>query len=112
MEVMNSKNHLVWNPILREYVLNAPQNLNYSETPVGCPFCADVIEGKVSSETQVWLHPNEFMDPSSSSSETYDVVYSQDHHGTFSQLSVDEVYAVTLLWRDLYSDLATRFPAI
>ena len=31
------------------------------------------------------------------------VIYSRDHDRPFTQLSVDEVNAVTQLWRDLYN---------
>ena len=40
------------------------------------------------------------------------VIYSRDHNRTFWQLTVDEVYAVTRLWRDLYRDLASRYPTV
>jgi UDPglucose--hexose-1-phosphate uridylyltransferase len=40
------------------------------------------------------------------------VIYNRDHHRTFTQLTVDEVYAVTLLWRDLYHDLSSRYPTV
>jgi UDPglucose--hexose-1-phosphate uridylyltransferase len=44
--------------------------------------------------------------------EAYVVIYSRDHHRTFTQLTVDEVNAVTLLWRDLYRDLSSRYPTV
>jgi UDPglucose--hexose-1-phosphate uridylyltransferase len=40
------------------------------------------------------------------------VIYSRDHDRAFTQLSVDEVNAVTHLWRDLYNDLATRYATV
>jgi UDPglucose--hexose-1-phosphate uridylyltransferase len=40
------------------------------------------------------------------------VIYNRDHYRTFTQLTVDEVTAVTRLWRDLYCDLASRYPAV
>ena len=40
------------------------------------------------------------------------LIYNREHNRTFGQLSVDEVYAVTRLWRDLYRDLATRYPVV
>ncbi|HEY6410609.1 MAG TPA: hypothetical protein VIY29_24420, partial [Ktedonobacteraceae bacterium] len=33
-------------------------------------------------------------------------------HRTFTQLTVDEITAVTHLWRDLYRDLAARYPTV
>jgi UDPglucose--hexose-1-phosphate uridylyltransferase len=44
--------------------------------------------------------------------EAYVVIYHRDHYRTFPQLTVDEVNAVTLLWRDLYLDLASRYPTV
>jgi UDPglucose--hexose-1-phosphate uridylyltransferase len=44
--------------------------------------------------------------------EAYVVIYNRDHHRSFAQLTVDEVNAVTLLWRQLYSDLASRYAAV
>ena len=103
---------LIWNPILRQYVVNAPHRMNRREGTSACPFCADIIEGRVSPETQVWLHPNDFPPLLPPVGEAYVVIYNREHNRTFSQLSVDEVYAVTCLWRDLYRDLASRYPAV
>jgi UDPglucose--hexose-1-phosphate uridylyltransferase len=103
---------LVWNPILRQYLVNAPHRMNRREGVTTCPFCADIIEGRVSPETQVWLHPNDFPPLQPPIGEAYVVIYHRDHNRTFTQLTVDEVYAVTLLWRTLYRDLASRYPAV
>ncbi len=40
------------------------------------------------------------------------MIYSRDHARSFTQLSVDEVKAVTHLWRALYNDLAMRYPTV
>ncbi len=103
---------LVWNPILRQYLVNAPHRMNRREGVTTCPFCADITEGRVSPETQVWLHPNDFPPLQPPIGEAYVVIYHRDHNRTFTQLTVDEVYAVTLLWRTLYRDLASRYPAV
>lgn len=103
---------LIWNPILRQYVVNAPHRMNRREGTTACPFCADISDGRVSAETQVWLHPNDFPPLQPPVGEAYVVIYNRDHGRTFTQLSVDEVYAVTRLWRDLYRDLASRYPAV
>jgi UDPglucose--hexose-1-phosphate uridylyltransferase len=103
---------LIWNPILRQYVVNAPHRMNRREGTTNCPFCADITEGRVSPETQVWLHPNDFPPLLPPVGEAYVVIYNREHDRTFTQLSVDEVYAVTRLWRDLYRDLAARYPAV
>jgi len=103
---------LVWNPILREYVINAAHRMNRREGTSKCPFCADMTSGRVGPETQVWLHPNDFPALKPPAGEAYVVIYNRDHDKTFTQLTVDEVFAVTKLWRDLYRDLATRYPAV
>jgi len=109
---MQSKTSLAWNPILRQYLVNAPQRMNRREGTTTCPFCADMIEGRVGPETQVWLHPNDFPPFQPPVGEAYVVIYNRDHHRTFSQLTVGEVFAVTLLWRDLYRDLASRYSTV
>lgn len=109
---MQENTPLIWNPILRQYLVNAPHRMNRREGTDTCPFCADITEGKVGPETQVWLHPNDFPPLQPPVGEAYVVIYNRDHHRTFTQLTVDEVYAVTLLWRELYRDLASRYPTV
>jgi len=114
---VNSKEHhtesaLVWNPLLRQYLVNAPQRMNRREGTTACPFCADIETGKVAPDAQVWLHPNDFPPFSPPIGEAYVVIYHRDHQRRFIQLSVDEVSQVTHLWRDLYRSLAERYPAI
>ena len=103
---------LVWNPILRQYLVNAPHRMNRREGTTSCPFCEDMTQGRVGPDTQVWLHPNDFPPFRPPVGEAYVVIYNRDHHRSFVQLTVDEVNAVTLLWRDLYRDLASRYPAV
>ena len=103
---------LIWNPILRQYLVSAPHRMSRREGTTQCPFCADITEGRVGPDTQVWLHPNDFPPLLPPVGEAYVVIYSRDHDRTFTQLTVDEVFAVTKLWRDLYQDLSTRYPAV
>jgi UDPglucose--hexose-1-phosphate uridylyltransferase len=103
---------LVWNPILRQYLVNAAHRMSRREGTTQCPFCADITEGRVGPDTQVWLHPNDFPPLMPPVGEAFVVIYNREHNRTFTQLSVDEVFAVTKLWRDLYSDLASRYPAV
>ena len=109
---MKQATPLIWNPILRQYMVNAPKRMNRREGTAECPFCADITSGKVAPDTHVWLHPNDFPPVLPPTGEAYVVIYSQDHHRHFTELSVDEVYEVTRLLRDLYRDLATRYPAV
>jgi UDPglucose--hexose-1-phosphate uridylyltransferase len=108
---MQNEAALIWNPILRQYLVNAPHRMNRREGTTTCP-CADMTNGRVDSQTQVWLHPNDFPPVQPPTGEAYVVIYSRDHDRTFTQLSVDEVNAVTHLWGDLYNDLATCSAAV
>src|ERR1700730_7862734 len=109
---MEQETPLVWNPILRHSLGNAAHRMSRREGTTACPFCADIAEGRVSPDTQVWLHPNDFPPLLPPVGEAYVVIYSREHDRTFTQLTVDEVYAVAPLWRDLYRDLSTRYPAV
>ncbi len=109
---MEQRTPLIWNPILRQYLVNAPHRMSRREGASSCPFCADITEGRIGPDTQVWLHPNDFPPLQQPAGEAYVVIYNRDHHRTFTQLSVDEVTAVTTLWRDLYRDLVLRYPTV
>jgi UDPglucose--hexose-1-phosphate uridylyltransferase len=103
---------LVWNPILRQYLINAANRANRREGTTECPFCADITNGLVSPDTQVWLHPNDFPPVKPPVGEAYVVIYSRDHNRKFTQLTVEEVFEVTKLWRDLYNDLSSRYRTV
>ena len=103
---------LIWNPILRQNLVNAPHRMSRREGTDACPFCADITNGKVGPDTQVWLHPNDFPPLQPPVGEAYVVIYNRDHNRKFTQLTVDEVYTVTRMWRDLYRDLASRYPTV
>jgi UDPglucose--hexose-1-phosphate uridylyltransferase len=109
---MEQATSFIWNPILRQYLINAPNRMNRREGVTICPFCEDITSGKVAPDTQVWLHPNDFPPVQPPTGEAYVVIYSQDHARSFPQLTVDEVYAVARLWRDLYRDLASRYASV
>jgi UDPglucose--hexose-1-phosphate uridylyltransferase len=103
---------LIWNPILRQHLINAAHRMNRREGTNECPFCADITNGRVGPDEQVWLHPNDFPPLKPPVGEAYVVIYNRDHNRTFTQLTVDEVFAVTKLWRTLYTDLAERYEAV
>ncbi|GCE13021.1 galactose-1-phosphate uridylyltransferase [Tengunoibacter tsumagoiensis] len=109
---MDYSTPLVWNPILRQHLINAAHRMNRREGTNECPFCADITKGLVGPETQVWIHPNDFPPLKPPVGEAVVVIYNRDHNRTFTQLSVDEVFEVTRLWRDLYQDMASRYPAV
>ena len=103
---------LVWNPILRQYLVNAAHRMNRREGTSECPFCADITSGRVSPDTNVWLHPNDFPPFKPPVGEAYVVIYSRDHNRQFIGLSVDEVFEVTRLWRECYRDLSSRYRTV
>lgn len=35
---------LIWNPILRQYLVNAPRRMSRREGTSVCPFCADITD--------------------------------------------------------------------
>src|SRR5215472_4179633 len=109
---MQAETALIWHPILRQHLVNAPHRMSRREGTATCPFCTDISSGRVDPQTQVWLHPNDFPPLSPPIGEAYVVIYSRDHARTFMQLSIDEVNAVTHLWRNLYNDLATRYATV
>jgi UDPglucose--hexose-1-phosphate uridylyltransferase len=109
---MQAETALIWNPIMRQYLINAPHRMSRREGTTICPFCEDITAGRIDSQTRVWLHPNNFPPLSPPIGESYVIIYSRDHDRTFTQLSVDEVNAVTHLWRNLYNDLATRYTTV
>jgi UDPglucose--hexose-1-phosphate uridylyltransferase len=109
---MQTETTLVWNPILRQYLINAPHRMSRREGTTSCPFCADIVAGRVDSQAHVWLHPNDFPPVQPPIGEAYVVIYSRDHDRSFTQLRVDEVNAVAHLWRDLYCDLSTRYATV
>jgi UDPglucose--hexose-1-phosphate uridylyltransferase len=109
---MQQATAFTWNPLLRQYQISAPHRMNRREGVTECPFCADITTGRVTPDTQVWLHPNDFPPIQAPAGEAYVVIYNQEHQRTFTQLTVDEVYAVTRLWRELYLDLASRYAAV
>lgn len=109
---MEQEKELAWNPIFRQYLINAPHRMNRREGTTRCPFCADISEGRVTEDAQVWLHPNDFPPFHPPVGEAYVVIYHRDHQRTFPQLSVDDVFAVTRLWRDLYRDLSSRYATV
>jgi len=109
---MAEETSLLLNPILRQYLVNAPHRMNRREGATSCAFCDDITEGRVGPDEQVWLHPNDFPPLQPPVGEAYIVIYNRDHHRTFTQLTVQEVCSVIRLWRALYVDLTSRYVTI
>lgn len=57
---MPAETTLIWNPLLRQYLVNAPHRMSRREGAAACPFCMDISGGRVDPQAQVWLHPNDF----------------------------------------------------
>jgi UDPglucose--hexose-1-phosphate uridylyltransferase len=109
---MEQVDAFIWNPILRQYLISAPHRMSRREGTTECPFCADIPNGKVLPGVRAWVRPNDFPPVVPPAGETFIVIYSRDHHRSFTQLSVDEVHDVTRLWRDLYCNLVSRYASI
>jgi UDPglucose--hexose-1-phosphate uridylyltransferase len=109
---MQAETSLIWNPIMRQYLVTSPHRMSRREGTTACPFCTDITAGRIDSQTHVWLHPNDFPPLAPPVGEAYVIIYSRDHVRTFTQLSIDEVTVVAHLWRDLYNDLTTRYATV
>jgi UDPglucose--hexose-1-phosphate uridylyltransferase len=109
---MPDEGEVIWNPILRQPLISAPQRMHRREGAAACPFCEDRTTGRVDPEAQVWVRPNDFPPFRPPMGEAAVVIYSREHNRTFTQLRVEEVAAVTQLWRELYRDLAARYAAV
>lgn len=57
---MEENTLLIWNPILRQYIVSSPNRMHRQEGSSKCPFCEDLSKGRVDPNTQVWLHLNDF----------------------------------------------------
>jgi UDPglucose--hexose-1-phosphate uridylyltransferase len=91
---MTEETSFIWNPILRQYQVNAPHRMNRREGSTLCAFCDDVTEGRVGPGEQVWLHRNKFPPLKLPVGEANVVIYNRDHHRSFTQLNVKEVNVI------------------
>src|SRR5258708_16910719 len=96
----------IWNPILGQYLINAPNRMDRREGSNTCPFCEDITRGRVGPDTQVWLHPNDFPPFRPPVGEASVVIYNRYHNRTFTQLTVDGLSAFTLFSHTLHPHLA------
>ena len=44
---MEQETSFIWNPLLRQHLINAPHRMSRREGTNECPFCADIANGKV-----------------------------------------------------------------
>jgi len=43
---MEENTPLIWNPILRQYLVSSPNRMHRQEGSSKCPFCEDMSKGK------------------------------------------------------------------
>jgi UDPglucose--hexose-1-phosphate uridylyltransferase len=103
---------LVWNPFLSAYLAQSPARMRRRELTQECPFCADLTSGRVAPGTQAWIRPNDFPPLRPPQGEAFILIYSADHNQTFTGLDVAGVVRVIGLWRQVYADLAARYPCV
>jgi len=103
---------LVWNPFLDEWTGFSPVRMRRRELTAECPFCADLTTGRVPPDALAWIRPNDFPAFQPPLGESHILIYSPDHDRTFAELTVPEVVRVIGLWRQVYTQLASRYPAI
>src|SRR5579859_5747548 len=68
--------------------------------------------GRVPPDALAWIRPNDFPAFRPPLGESHILIYSPDHDRTFAELTVPEVVRVIGLWRQVYTQLASRYPAI
>jgi len=103
---------LVWNSLWSEFTAQAPGRMQRREGATECPFCADLMSGRVGPQTQAWIRPNDFPAFTPPTGECLILIYSREHDRRFSDLTVDETLSVIELWRRVYDDLAPRYACV
>lgn len=106
------REHLVWNPLWREFGVQSPGRMSRREGATDCPFCADLVAGRVGSGVDAWIRPNDFPALTPPSGECVILIYSRDHHQRFANLSIDAALRVVSLWRSVYDDLSQRYSCV
>lgn len=100
--------HLIWNPILREYLTDASHRMNRREGVTTCPFCADTPPAGCDAYTR----PNDFPPLQPPAGESQILVYSRTHEQSFASLYPEQIGNVVALWLQVYHDLSSRYPAV
>jgi UDPglucose--hexose-1-phosphate uridylyltransferase len=99
----------VWNPLLGEYLVDAPGRMNRREGAQECAFCGDVARGIVPEGANAWVRPNDFPPLRPPSGECFIVMYSREHHKGFAELPGETVVEVITIWEQLTRDLHARY---
>jgi UDPglucose--hexose-1-phosphate uridylyltransferase len=94
------------------YLAQSPARMRRRELTDECPFCADLTSGRVAPGTQAWIRPNDFPPLRPPQGEAYILIYSANHHQTFAGLDNAGMVRVIDLWRQIYDDLASRYPCV
>lgn len=103
---------LVYNPILNEYVAQAPHRMNRLEGVTECPFCSDIAQGKAPEGESAWFRPNDFPSLQPPVGECLIVIYSRNHNRIFTQLSLRETTEIVKCWQEIYKDLSARYECV
>ena len=103
---------LAWNPLLGEYVAQAPARMQRQELSATCPFCDDLTSGRMAPGTQAWVRPNDFPALQPPVGESLIIIYSPLHDRTFAEMSVAEVLRIVGVWQQVYADLAGRYACV
>jgi UDPglucose--hexose-1-phosphate uridylyltransferase len=103
---------LVWNPLLSEWLIQAPGRMNRREGVDACAFCDDLRLGRVAPEASAWARPNDFPPLRPPAGECYIIIYSREHDQTFLELSNHQIQEVVRVWQTLYTNLAALYPCV
>ena len=108
----NQGGQLIWNELWHEYSAQAPARMQRREGTSECPFCADLSSGRIASDAQAWVRPNDFPALLPPDGECVILIYSREHEKRFADLSVDEALRVIGLWREVYDQYASHYACV
>ena len=111
-DTTNLTPQLVWNPLLGEWLIQAPGRMNRREGEGTCAFCDDLRLGRVAPDASAWARPNDFPPLVPPAGECYIIIYSREHDQSFLELSDHQIQAVVGVWQMLYADLAARYACV
>lgn len=106
------REHLVWNPLWREYSVQSPGRMRRREGATDCPFCADLTAGRIGPGVDAWIRPNDFPALTPPNGECLILIYSRDHYQRFADLTIEAALRVVGLWRRVYDDLSQRYSCV
>lgn len=81
---------LVWNDLWGEFSAQSPARMSRDKGAIGCPFCADIVDGAAPEGARAWIRPNDYPALTPPDGECLILIYSRDHNRRFSDLAPDE----------------------